>query len=367
MTLPNRNPQGGDSNGPKQNPPQPDELKHALDIAACGLLVADQAGVVQYANTVAVELLQCAAEPLLGSTLDFPLTPGISEIALPVGNRTPRFAELRVEPCRWAGGEALLVVVLDITDGKALATERERLLEVQRELVRSNREFSAFSHAAAHDLKSPLRQMRSFADLLAQDKQIEWHEKALTYLNFIRDAATRGSTLVERLLEYATYGNAALQVTAVDLNAVIKTVLAESRGLIDQSGAQIEVAELPVIDGDKTQLQRVFENLIGNALKYQKPDSPPAISIQCRTTAERTDCDILVTDNGIGFQQSDLERVFEPFQRLVSRSEYEGAGVGLATVKRIIKQHGGSITATSEPGAGSTFIVTLPLKQPATD
>jgi light-regulated signal transduction histidine kinase (bacteriophytochrome) len=156
----------------------------------------------------------------------------------------------------------------------------------------------------------------------------------------------------------------------VDLVKVIKEVLGDLEVRIEKTGAKVEVGNLPKIQADPLQMRQLFLNLLSNALKFQPPDALPVVKIQARTynlASGEEMCELIVVDNGIGFEERYLEKIFAVFQRLHGRTEYEGTGVGLAVCRRITDRHHGTITAKSEPGQGSTFIVTLPLRHSTPD
>jgi signal transduction histidine kinase len=153
----------------------------------------------------------------------------------------------------------------------------------------------------------------------------------------------------------------------VDLTAVAHAVVEDLEARIEQVNGRVEIGELMVIDSEELQLRQLLQNLVGNALKFRRPEEPPVVKVATRKLADaagRELCELTVSDNGIGFEEKYLDRIFNVFQRLHSRNEYEGNGMGLAIVKKIALYHGGDITAKSQPGAGTTFIVTLPATQP---
>jgi signal transduction histidine kinase len=171
--------------------------------------------------------------------------------------------------------------------------------------------------------------------------------------------------LIEALLQYSRISTRDHPHRPVKLATILGNVCSDLETRIEQLGAEITFSEMPTVMGDATQLEQLFLNLIGNALKYHKQDSPPRVEITAEFPDENR-VTIHVTDNGIGFKEQYLERIFLPFQRLHARTEYEGTGIGLALCDKIVRRHGGTITATSKPGVGSVFSVTLPLIQEAT-
>jgi light-regulated signal transduction histidine kinase (bacteriophytochrome) len=182
----------------------------------------------------------------------------------------------------------------------------------------------------------------------------------------MQNAAARMQTLINDLLAFSRVIRASQPFTAVEMKSIIKEVLTDLELRIEKSGARVEVDDLPAIEADPMQMRQLMLNLIGNALKFQAPGATPEVKIYSRMlTAPSGEqlCEINVQDNGIGFEEQYLEKIFAVFQRLHGRSEYEGTGVGLAICRRITDRHGGTITAKSKLGEGATFIVTLPLRQ----
>jgi light-regulated signal transduction histidine kinase (bacteriophytochrome) len=168
-------------------------------------------------------------------------------------------------------------------------------------------------------------------------------------------------TLINDLLSFSRVTTRAQPFSRVDLNIIIQEVISDLENQIDRTHGEVETKDLPIIEADATQMHQLLQNLITNALKFHKEDTPPMIQISTRVS--RGLCEIFVKDNGIGFDIQYLDRIFKPFQRLHSRQEYEGSGMGLAICRRIVERHSGEITATSALGEGATFIITLPIRQ----
>jgi light-regulated signal transduction histidine kinase (bacteriophytochrome) len=168
-------------------------------------------------------------------------------------------------------------------------------------------------------------------------------------------------TLINDLLGYSRVTTKAQPFLPTNLQTIASEVLSDLEARIDETGGDVVTGELPTIDADELQMRQLFQNLIANALKFRKPDTPPKVEI----TSDVSDgnvVQIFVKDNGIGFDEKYLDRIFTPFQRLHARNEYEGTGIGLAVCRKIVERHGGSLTATSTAGEGATFIATLPLR-----
>ncbi len=251
----------------------------------------------------------------------------------------------------------------DITNEKKAELD---LKEYNEALKRSNRELQDFAYIASHDLQEPLRKVMAFGDRLKSKFGTELGEQGNDYLNRMHNAATRMRALIDDLLAYSRVATKAKPFVPVELNTVIKNILSDLEVRIKESGARVEVDDLPAIEADKMQMRQLFQNLISNALKFHKVDSPPQIKISVvkekggHQYIGRDYYCILVQDNGIGFEEKYHDKIFSPFQRLHGRTEYEGSGMGLAICKKIVERHGGRISASSEPGKGSVFKVCLP-------
>jgi PAS domain S-box-containing protein len=250
----------------------------------------------------------------------------------------------------------------DVTEQKEHA---QRLEALTQELERSNRELQEFASVASHDLQEPLRKIRTFGDRLKQRSAASLDEQARDYLERMQSAAARMQRLIEDLLSFSRIAGRPPQPEPIHLDKIAHEVVADLEGRMAETGGKIEIDALPSIEADPTQMRQLLQNLIGNALKFHKPNEPPQVKVSGSIkSASPASCEIVVTDRGIGFDEKYLDRIFAVFQRLHGRSEYEGTGMGLAICRRIVERHGGSITARSKPGEGATFIVTLPVEQP---
>ncbi len=243
-------------------------------------------------------------------------------------------------------------------------------------LVQSNRELEEFATVASHDLQEPLRKIRSFVSCLRDEQGDTLNADGRHYLDRIQSAATRMTTLVADLLEFSRVSSKGKPFVPVDLNEVVAGVLSDLEARFVQTGGRAEVLSLPTVASDPVQMRQLLQNLIGNALKFNRKGEVPVVRVSAEVLVEGdTDsgapsgktCRISVADNGIGFDEKYLDRVFTIFQRLHGRGEYEGTGIGLAICRKIAERHGGSITAQSSPGRGSTFFVTLPLVQQSSE
>jgi signal transduction histidine kinase len=245
--------------------------------------------------------------------------------------------------------------------------ERKRaeatLLAYALQLKASNQALDDFALVASHDLQEPLRKIHGFGSHLKTRHSRELDEEGQDYLNRMLAAADRMNSMLEGLLAYSRVSSQGKRFEQIDLRQVAEEVLIDLEIRIQQSHAQVDIGPLAVVEADPLQMRQVFQNLLGNALKFHRPGVSPHIRVtSARDAAGRIE--IRVQDNGAGFDEAHLDLLFKPFHRLHRRSEYSGNGLGLAIVKKILDRHGGSITATSKVGQGSTFILTLPEAQP---
>ena len=250
----------------------------------------------------------------------------------------------------------ILLAIEDVTERRL--TER-RLAAQRLELQRSNDALNEFAFVASHDLQEPLRKILSFGERLGTLAAPVLDANGRHYLSRILDASARMRTLISDLLAYSQVAASAAPFVATDLAAIARDVVADLETSIADTGGRIEVGELPVIDADAPQMRQLLQNLLSNALKFRRKDVSPIIRLGTSSSGDgfRT---IIVTDNGIGFKQQHGDKIFRMFERLHSRAEYEGSGMGLAICRKIVERHGGSIAGTSTPGQGTTFSVTLP-------
>ncbi len=264
--------------------------------------------------------------------------------------------------------EAIAALVVEVDD-RTKAEEREQPVAV--ELRRSNEELEKFAYVASHDLQEPLRKIQAFGDRLAKKYRDELGETGRDYLDRMLSSAGRMRTLIEDLLTFSRVTTKGQPFALVDLNAVAAEVYDVLEVRLGQSQGTIEFGSLPSILADGLQMKQLFQNLISNALKFHQPGVPPAVRVWAENLAEiPADRDppplasvgwrLSFADNGIGFEQTYVSRIFEVFQRLHGRGEYEGTGIGLAICRKIVERHGGAIEARSQPGAGAIFYVDLP-------
>lgn len=256
---------------------------------------------------------------------------------------------------------------------KQLEITNQALVRSNRELARSNQNLEEFAHAASHDMKEPIRKILTFSDRLKRSLEDKLNETEKQMFGRVEDATKRMGLLVDDLLEYSHVNERPLEMEQIDLNKKVEKVLTDLELLIDEKGAKIMIEKLPIVKGYRRQLQQLLQNLIGNALKYSRPGIPPQISISAKVVyAKALEIEILpeqhdqpfhlieIKDNGIGFEQHYANKIFGMFQRLHSKAEYPGTGVGLSIARKVVENHKGYIWALSQPGSGSTFKVLLP-------
>ncbi len=256
---------------------------------------------------------------------------------------------LNIRPLMGASGEALggVIVLTDITSQKL----------VEKELLRSNSDLQQFAALAAHDLQEPLRTVAGFLSLLMDRQGAQLDNKSRGYVDFIEDAVSRMQTLINDLLTYSRINSQTQKLEIVDCNDLLQDVIANLHATISESGAVINIEHLPRVHAEKSQLAQVFQNLIVNAIKFRKPDRQ--LNIDIRVQEKKAHFIFSVQDNGIGFESEHAHRVFDLFQRLHGRGEYEGSGIGLSVCKRIVERHGGSIFVESTPDEGSHFYFSI--------
>lgn len=235
------------------------------------------------------------------------------------------------------------------------ATEKLKLLN--QELNRSNQELEQFAYVASHDLQEPLRAVTGYTQLLMSEYHDRFDETAQSYADFVIDGAKRMQQLIQDLLTYSRVGTRGKEFTPTDCNSVVQQALRNLQVAIAESQACITVEPLPTLNADPNQLVQLFQNLIGNAIKFHR-DGPARVQI--RATRRETDYLFQVKDTGIGIKSQYLDRIFEVFKRLHTRREYPGTGIGLAICKKIVLRHGGQIWAESQVGIGTTFYFTIP-------
>jgi PAS domain S-box-containing protein len=280
------------------------------------------------------------------------------------------YIDVLYEPERNANGEitGIIAVAILVTEQvkarrqieEVVAERTKELAEANRNLERSNAELSQFAHIASHDLQEPVRKVVTYASML-EDSPANLGEPTRNFVQKIATASQRMQILIRDILTYSELSRQSPAFEPVNLQTVVEEVEIEFELLIEQKNARLQYQELPSVDAIPLQMTQLFSNLISNALKYSSPDRAPQITITSHTQGQQVHIEI--RDNGIGFDQQYADQIFSIFQRLHRKTEYSGTGIGLAICKRIVQNHQGDIIATSKPGKGATFRLTLPLHQ----
>jgi PAS domain S-box-containing protein len=352
-------------------------IEAVLDAMAEGLIIVDASGDVIRINPAASRILGLNTAGDLGSfevrTLDGRLVAEqdrpvsralrgetVSGLVLQIRREDTglhRIVSHSATPLTDEAEKISLAVVLlhDVTEQKQAEAELQRMQDALR---RSQNDLQQFAFVASHDLQEPLRMVASYTQLLARKYQGQLGSDADEYIRYAVDGANRMSALIGDLFQFSRLGFAELQPPkSTELSVMVDWALLGLRAAVHESGAEITHGELPTVSVDQAQMPHVFQNLIGNAIKYRRAEEAPRIHITAKR--EGDEWTIAVEDNGIGFDPQHAGSLFSVFKRLHGR-EYPGSGIGLAICKRIVERHGGRIWATSQPGQGSTFYFTLP-------
>ncbi len=362
------------------------KLKSALDEAAI-VAITDQHGIITYVNKKFCAISKFSASELIGKTHRV-VNSGYhpkefftemwktikagkvweGEIRNRAKDDTYYWVSTTIVPFTGDSGqpESFVAVRYEITD-RVLAEEKLKIQQEQlkvhmRKLEISNRELQDFASVAAHDLQEPLRKIQSFSDRLQLKAKDLLPNEMLDYLDRMQNSANRMQILINDLLTYSRVTTKAQPFVPVDLQNIVDQVTSDLEVRLEKTHGKIIATGLPTVDADPTQMGQLLQNLLSNALKFHRPDIPPIVEVKTLKNDGKT-IEIEVSDNGIGFDEKYLDRIFTIFQRLHGRFEYEGTGIGLALCRKIVDRHGGDITAHSTPEVGSKFIVTLPIKQ----
>jgi PAS domain S-box-containing protein len=351
-----------------------------------GLVVRDSDGLIVYANPRLCEMWECPYDELIGQRMEYFLDEenapifaeqmrkrrkGIYEPYEITWTRTKgRKITTHMAPKSIFDSDGNFInsfaVMTDISELKKI---QEQLGSQTLELKRSNAELEQFAYVSSHDLQEPLRKIQAFGNRLKTKCGDQLDERGLDYLERMQNAAKRMQTLISDLLMFSRVTTKAQPFSMVDCNEVLRNVLSNLMIMTEQTQAEINWEKLPVLEADATQINQLLQNIILNALKFHQENVPPIVNISTRTIERQVGgqsisfFQILIEDNGIGFDEKYLDRIFGVFQRLHGRNVYEGTGIGLAVCKKIVDRHNGRITAESAPGKGATFIITLPARQ----
>ncbi|MDF1502214.1 PAS domain-containing sensor histidine kinase [Roseisolibacter sp. H3M3-2] len=348
-------------------------LEGIVQLASEGIISIDAEERIHLFNRGAEEIFGWSAAEVVGKPLEMliparyrpqhhaehlPRFAAAHETARRMGERREVFglrksgeefpAEVSISRVDVDGRRMYNAVVRDVTERRRYETA----------LQRSNAELEQFAYVASHDLQEPLRMVASYTQLLARRYQGRLDPQADTYIRFAVEGAQRMQALIHDLLALSRVGTQGRALAPVDTGDVMAGVLRWLGPALEESGGEVAVGALPTVTADAGQLQQLFQNLVANALKFRRPDAAPRVEVTA--AREGAAWRFTVRDNGIGFEPEFADQIFVVFQRLHTRAEYPGTGVGLAICKKIVERHGGTIRAESAPGAGAAFHFTIP-------
>jgi PAS domain S-box-containing protein len=353
-------------------------FRAVAETAIEGIVSLDTSGLIHYWNPGAERLFGLRASEVIGQPITVampePFLRAFESAATGAGlgttfetvgrHRGGRHFPLETSVAAWSntqGEKFFTAIVRDITERK----NAERAIEAKaEELVRSNQELEQFAYVASHDLQEPLRMVSNYTQLLARRYKDRLDADANEFIDFAVDGAKRMQDLIHDLLQYARVGTRGREFKPVPAQDLVNEAVANLHQAIEESAARVTVAPLPVLTCDGPQVVQVFQNLIGNAVKFRRPGTTPEVHV----SAAKADgmWTIAVRDNGIGIDGKHFERIFQMFQRLHARADYPGTGIGLALCRKIVERHGGRIRVESEPGQGACFLFSIPEPLPPT-
>ncbi|WP_242929219.1 sensor histidine kinase [Pontibacter vulgaris] len=368
------------------------KINSIIQAAVDGIITIDTRGIIEMVNPSAARLFGYNAEDLLGKSINM-LMPepdrsrhdgymhnyhvtGKKKI-IGIGREVTGLRSdgtifpfyLSISEVELGDRKVYTGFVHDITKQKMI---EERLRRYAAELERSNHELQDFAYVSSHDLQEPLRKIQAFGDRLMTKEYDNLSEQGKDYVDRMLNAASRMQNLINDLLNFSRVTTKSKPFVKVNLDTILSEVISDMEVSIEQTGAEIIRSPLPEIEAEPTQMRQLFQNLLSNAIKFRKENESPIINIyakslqrQAHLTATPGDelTEIYIEDNGIGFDEKYLDRIFNIFQRLEGQ-KYEGSGIGLAVCRKIAIRHGGDITASSQPGVGTRFIITLAIKHP---
>jgi len=357
-----------------------------------GAVTLDRKGVVQFCNSQFAQMVDHSLSQVIGMPFEKFIVEEYKddyhqlfkicwsqdckgEVYL-INSHDPMPVQLSLTPLELGEDISLSIILTDLTAQKEaqkqLLYNNIQLEEINQALEVSNHDLQQFASIASHDLQEPIRKIQIFSNLMKQ-RQTELSPESLKHLQKIIDSSARMKALIIDILNYSKLSANEIQLDFVDLNEIIKDLREDFELIIAEKRADIISGELPCIEANKGQIRQVFQNIISNALKFSKPDTPPLIQIKSKIIANKSFqspevrdgsyCLIEIVDNGIGFDVKYVDNIFSLFERLNSKDKYEGTGIGLAIAKKIIEKHDGLITAAGRVGQGAEFQIILPLAQ----
>jgi PAS domain S-box-containing protein len=340
-----------------------------------GALTLTREGSIYYCNRRFSETVKAPIEKVIGSSLGDYVAPEDQEAYKTIleqstsqvskgeisllsaeGDRLP--VQLSINPLDLDGLFVSCAVLTDLTEQKR---HQEVMTSYAEALELSNKDLRDFAFIASHDLQEPLRKIRTFGDMLLDELPGKTSDIARDYIERMQKAAARMQALLDSLLAYSRVTSKTNPFSRIDLREAARDALSNLEVQIEETGAKVEVQDLPFIEADKPQMIELFQNLLSNALKFHRDHEPPRVRVYAGPPPRKGMCQIHVEDNGIGFEEKYGDRIFLPFQRLHGKDQFPGLGMGLAISRKIVERHAGHIHAKSSPDKGSTFIITLPL------
>jgi PAS domain S-box-containing protein len=358
-----------------------------------GAVTLNKQGIILYSNSQFASMVEMPLSQVIGFRFNHFISPQSThyyqelferswsadtkaEVSLIAGNKNIP-VQLSLTALELEGGIALSIILTDLTAQKQtqlqLQKNNEQLAELIKALEVSNHDLQQFASVASHDLQEPLRKITIFSHLL-KDRETGLSTDATTYLRKIIESARRMRNLIIDILNYSRLSASDSPLECVDLNKMINELKDDFELIIEEKGAEINADQLPCLQVNGGQIRQVFYNILSNALKFSTAGKPPVISISSKRirdksfdSSEQADgpfCLISICDNGIGFDEQYLSKIFALFERLNSKDKYEGTGIGMAIAKKIIDKHNGLITAESKNDCGAEFKIILPLEQP---
>lgn len=353
-----------------------DDSKGFFDATPDAMIVVGSDGTILAVNARAEELFKYERRALIGKNL---------EILIPANVRDQHREHVKSysnDPCFRAMGSGLdlqacrsdgstfavdialshlhtsmgIVALASVRDATLQRKSQEELTEFAAELARSNEELEQFAYLAAHDLQSPMRRVATLCQMLEHKYRGEFGTTSETFIENIVGSAKQMQALINGLLDHSRVSHHRLRSEAIDCESLLKHVLKELDLLIQESRAEVTWDSLPTVVADRTQLAQLFRNLISNAIKYRRDQTP---EVKIAGEPENNQWVFSVKDNGIGIEEKYTEEIFSLFHRLHSSSDHEGAGLGLAICRKVVERHGGRMWVDSQPGVGSTFYFTI--------
>jgi PAS domain S-box-containing protein len=354
-----------------------EQFRRVVENSPIGKIMTDAKGTIVLINAETERLLGYGREELIGKPIEMLVPPRIQaehvrfrgafhqhpqarsmgsgrDLHVVRKDGTELQVEIGLNPIQTRAGTMVLTAIVDISErNKAM----QALAEQREELQRSNADLEQFAYVASHDLQEPLRMVATYAALLAERYQGKLDERADKYIGYTIDGAKRMQQLIKELLDYSRVSSNAKVPVVVRTDVIVENVISGLQVAIAESGAELVCDPLPAVRADQAQLGQVFQNLIGNAIKFRAERAP---RIHIGADKSNGKCVFRIEDNGIGIDKQYSDRVFQMFQRLHERGRYEGSGIGLAIAKKIVERHGGRIWFDSEPDKGTTFFFTMP-------